>query len=675
MNHPERRIEEPLGGAGQLAVGDFRLDLDRRRLLDASGAAVDLSPRLFDALVYFVAHRGELLDKDRLLAALWPGQVVEENNLNKAVSALRRALGDDGDDKRYLLTVPRRGFRFVAEVRQASPGSAAEALAPAAASAAEALGVPPDSPTGATAPTAPASSQGRRRRPVLALAGAVAVAAVGLGISTGLGVWRRGAEGQAGSTRDPPPLTTLAVLPFRPLADGAGARDEVLELGMADSLITRLSAARGVIVRPVGAVRRYAGRDTDALQAGRELGVGWVLEGTVAQHGERLRATARLLDARDGSAAWSGSFDETFTHVFDVQESISRRVAEVLMPRLGEHERGALGVAGTQSTETYRLYLEARYQSLLFRPDAYRRSIALYERALRADPRYAYAWVGLADVLRRELFTSNTPPRPAFERIRAAAERAVEIDPQYGDGVAMLGWVTFLFEWDWVRAERTFTRARELNPSSTDAHNGLAHIHLSHGRRAEALLDFVRAREVDPHSVLQNTHEGGALAANGRTDEAIQRIQRALQIGPGFWIGHLFLGNLLFAIGQTDAALASLRRAVDLSGGSAWANGPLGWTLGESGRTDEARAVLSAMLAKAREGFISPAMVALVHVGLGERESALAALDRAYEERDIRLAFLHMDHRWNALRVESRFVALSHKLALDPKPPAGRCIF
>jgi DNA-binding winged helix-turn-helix (wHTH) protein/TolB-like protein len=675
MNHPERRSEESLGGAGQLAIGDFRLDLGRRRLLDASGAAVELSPRLFDALVYFVAHRGELLDKDRLLAALWPGQVVEENNLNKAVSALRRALGDDGDDKRYLLTVPRRGFRFVAEVREASPGTAAEALTTAAASAAEASKIPPDAPAGATAPTAPASSPGRRRRPVLALAGAAAVAAVGLGLATGLGVWRRDAEGQASSTRDTPPLTTLAVLPFRPLADGAGARDEVLELGMADSLITRLSAARGVIVRPVGAVRRYAGRDTDALQAARELGVGWVLEGTVAQHGQRLRATARLLDARDGSAAWSGSFDETFTHVFDVQESISRRVAEVLMPRLGEHERSALGVAGTQSTETYWLYLEARYQSLLFTPDAYRRSIALYERALRADPRYAYAWAGLADVLRRELFTSNTPPRPTFERIRAAAERAVEIDPQYGDGVAMLGWVAYLFEWDWVRAERAFTRARELNPSSIDVHHGLAHLHLSHGRRAEALRDFVRAREVDPLSLLQNTHEGGALAANGRTDDAIQRIQRALQIGPGFWIGHLFLGNLLFAIGQTDAALASLRRAVELSGGSAWANGPLGFALGEAGQSHAARSVLRGMQSKSRVSLISPAMIALVHVGLGESGAALSALEQAYQDRDIRLAFLHMDHRWNALRADPRFVALSHKLALDPKPPAGRCIF
>lgn len=242
-----------------------------------------------------------------------------------------------------------------------------------------------------------------------------------------------------------------------------------------------MSAARGVIVRPVGAVRRYAGKagaiGVDPIRAARELGVGWVLEGTIAQRGERLRVTARLLDVRNGSAAWSDSFDETFTHVFDVQETISRRVAAVLMPRLDERERGALGVAGTRSVETYRLYLEARYLSQLLTPDAYRRSIVLYEQAIAADPRCAYAWYGLADALRRRHFTSNTPPRQTFERMRAAAQPAVEIDPRYGDGWAMLGWVVYLFDWDWPRSSAWRssaphrTAACRLKPSMS-AHSG-----------------------------------------------------------------------------------------------------------------------------------------------------------------------------------------------------------
>jgi len=667
MNRSESQVDASTTAGTQLAVGDFRLDLVRRRLLDSRGAAVEISPRLFDALVFFVEHRGQLLDKDQLLGALWPGQVVEENNLNKTVSALRRALGDDGDDKRYLLTVPRRGFRFVADVREVAVH---ETPSPAQAAAADPVPGASGADSGAALSVQGTAWTARPRRRVAILAGTATAMVAGLGMAWR--GWQRRSDRDADSAAPASALlTTLAVLPFRPLA-GGGPRDEVLEIGMADSLIARLSAARGVIVRPVSAVRTYSGRDADPMQAARELGVDWVLEGTVQQHGERTRVTARLLDVNNGSAAWSGSFDETFNHVFDVQEAISRRVAGVLMPHLGERERGALGVAGTRSTDVYRIYLEARYVSQLYTPDAYRRAIALYEQAIAADPRYAYAWHGLADVLRRTQYTSNTPPRQTFERIRAAAQRAVEIDPRYGDALAMLGQVAYWFDWDWPRAERLFTLAGELNPSSIDVHHGLAHVHLSHGRSADALQSFTRAREFDPQSPLANTHEGGTLASNGRVDEGIARIRRALQIGPGFWIGHLILGNVLFNSGQADAALASLRRAVELSRGSAWASGPLGHALGESGRTEEARAVLRGMLAQSRDAFISPSMIALVHVALGEHSAALTALEQAHQARDIRVVFLQVDHRWNPLRPDPRFISLATKLGFDPGPPKSK---
>jgi DNA-binding winged helix-turn-helix (wHTH) protein/TolB-like protein/Tfp pilus assembly protein PilF len=635
MNSSEDRIQ---GVVTQLAFGEFRLDLVRRRLLDAEGAAIELSPRHFDALAYFVEHPGELLDKDRLLGALWPGQVVEENSLNKLVSALRKALGDDGEGKRFLLTVPRRGFRFVAEVR---PVAAAETP-----------------PVPAVEATAPPSEPTWRRRNWLAGGAAAAAAAIG----AGLWRWRLRTDDRPAEA-----LTTLAVLPFRPLADTA--RDEVLELGMADSLITRLSAARGVIVRPVGAVRRYLARDTEPLRAAQELGVSWVLEGTIQRQGERTRVSARLLDVSSGAAVWSGSFDETFTHVFDFQEAISRRAAEVLMPRLGERDRGALGGSGTRNAQAYRLYLEARYHSLLFTPDAYGRAIALYEQAIAADPRYAYAHAGLADAHRRTQFTSNTAPRETFEKVRAAAQRAVELDPQFGDGLANLGWVAYWYDWDWPGAERTMRRALELNPSSVDGHYGVAHVCLSTGRYAEALASFSRAREVDPQSLITNTLEGGMLAMSGRVEEGLTRIRHAMQINPGFWIAHLFLGNVLFNIGRIDAALAALRQAVELSDDSAWASGPYGYALAQAGQVEPAREVLRGMQTRSRSGYVSPATLALVHTGLGEFEAALTALNRAHEARDIRLAFLQIDHRWEPLRGDARFAALAAKLKLDPRQP------
>jgi TolB-like protein/DNA-binding winged helix-turn-helix (wHTH) protein/Flp pilus assembly protein TadD len=628
-----------------LAFGAFRLDLVRRQLLDAQGTAVELSPRHFDALAYFVEHRGELLDKDRLLEALWPGQVVEENSLNKLISVLRKALGDDGANRRFLLTVPRRGFRFVADVRQLP--------------APETQLVPSVEPT-----TPPAHGPALRRRAWLA-GGAAAVAA-----SVGAGYW----AWQARTDKRPAGATnTLAVLPFKPLADAA--RDEVLELGMADSLITRLSAARGVIVRPVGAVRRYLGHDTEPLRAAQELGVAWVLEGTIQQQGERTRVTARLLDVNTGSAAWSGTFDESVTHAFDVQDAISRRVADVLMPRLGERDLGALGGSGTRNAEAYRLYLEARYHSLLLTPDAYLHAIALYDQAIAADPRYAYAYAGLADTHRRTQFTSNTAPRETFEKVRTAAQRAVDLDPQYSDGLSNLGWVAYFFDWDWPRAERTMRRALELNPSSVDAHSGLAHVCLTTGRHTEALLSFSRAREVDPQSLITNTVEGGMLTMSGRVEEGLARIRHAMQINRGFWIAHLFLGNVLFNIGRTEAALASLQQAVGLSGGSAWASGPYGHALALAGHAEPAREVLRGMQARGRSGYVSPAALALVHTGLGESEAALAMLEKAHEVHDIRLVFLQIEHRWEPLRGDARFAALAAKLNLDPGHPKTKCAF
>lgn len=650
MNQSENAIDAPR--ATQLAVGDFRLDLAQRRLIGADGAAVELSPRLFDALVYFVEHRGELLDKDRLLAALWPGQVVEENNLNKAVSALRRALGDDGVERRYLLTVPRRGFRFVAEVRalaQAVPGLAA---APAA-----------DAGRGPAQPVPPVAAWRRRR--VIAAAAAAAGAAVAAAYA-----WHRYT-----TTALPrhAAAMTLAVLPFRPLASERS--DAALELGMADSLIARLSVAPGVIVRAVGSVRRYAGRDVDPLQAARELDAAWVLEGSLQQSDGRLRVTARLLDVRDGSAAWSGNFDELFTGVFEVQDAISRRVADVLVPRLTEQQLALLGAGGTRSADAYRHYLQARYHAQLFTPEAFRSALSLYEQALAADPRYAYAYVGVADLHRRTLFTSNAAPRTALGAARAAAARAVELDPQSGDAWAQLGWVAYYQDWDWPRAEQTMRHAMQLNPSSVDAHQGLAHILMTTGRGAESLQSFTQARQIDPHSLLANALEGGMLAMHGRSDEALARIDRALAINPRFWIGHLVRGAVLLNSTQTAAGLQALRRAAELAGGSAWATGPLAHALATSGHADEARTLLAEMLAKGRTGYISPAYVALVHVGLGETAPALDALERAVEVGDHRLVFLQVDHRWAPLRTSPRFMALVQKLRLDPRAPAWKSTF
>ncbi len=300
----------------RLAFGDFVLQRSQQRVLRGDGSELSLTPRLFSALLLFVDNRDTLLDKDRLMRMLWPGLVVEENNLSQTISSLRRALGDDPAGSRYIQTVARRGFRFIAPVTMLD--DAAPLAAPGAAS-------PPPAPETTSAEPAapslhgPAIRQSRR----LALAGAAAAAVAGTVL------WLRD---WGPAVHSPPARATLAVLPFKPLA--TESRDELLELGMADSLITRLSLVPGMVVRSVGSVRRYAGNDQDPVRAARDLDVDWIVDGSLQRRGSQLRVSARLLRASDGSAAWSDSFDAQFTGVFDMQDQISARVLQALAPRL-----------------------------------------------------------------------------------------------------------------------------------------------------------------------------------------------------------------------------------------------------------------------------------------------------------------------------------------------------
>ena len=229
-----------------------------------------------------------------------------------------------------------------------------------------------------------------------------------------------------------PRLSTLAVLPFKPLV--SDARDELLEVGMADSLIARLSTVPGLVVRSIGSVRRYAGADQDPLRAARDLDVAWIVDGSLQRRGDQLRVTARLLRAADGSAAWSGSFDEKFTGVFEVQDVISARVAQVLAPSL-EVFAGApspqTGLGGTRNTDAYQLYLAAARHAQDMRADGLRKSIDLYKQALELDPGYALAWVGLAETYRRTLFGADAVPSEVFEpaRLRGAARSGRRTEP------------------------------------------------------------------------------------------------------------------------------------------------------------------------------------------------------------------------------------------------------
>jgi len=638
--------------------GGFVLDPLRRQLRQrADGSAIELTPRVFDALLLFVEHPGELLDRETLFQRLWPGLVVEDNNLSQTLSALRRALGDQQHD-RFVLTVPRRGFRFVCPVREIELDGEGRPPSPVAAAPAD----PRDAEEPiASAPTDVVAAPPRARR----WAGHAAIAAVVVAVALVAG-WLFARNGAA--DRGAPPLpTTLAVLPFKPLV--AEHRDEVLELGMADSLIVRVSTTPGLVVRSIGSVRRFAGPEQDPVAAARQLDAQWILDGTVQRWGDRLRVTARLLRTADGTASWSGSFDERFDDVFTVQEKIAERVAQLLIPKLGgaalEPTR-----SGTYDTEAYRLYLTARFHAQTIRPSALVRSVELYQRAIERDPNYALAHAAMADSLRRLTVGADAAPGPTLVRARAAALRALQIDPRSADGHAALGWVQWWHDWDWAAAEQSFRRAIAINPNVAEAHLGLGHLLLSQRRAGdEGLQAIARARELDPLSRISNTLEAGYLIGRGQRDAGLARLNKALEIDPDFWPAQLLLASVHQAAGEIDRAIAAAQRAEQLSEGSAQAVARLGTVLALAGRRAEAVGVLERLMARAQQRYVPPMMIAEVQCAIGERERTLDWLDKALVERDIHLPFVMITPCLGALRGEPRFDALARKLALPDRPP------
>src|SRR5215207_32952 len=455
--------------------GDFRLDAARRLLLRRDdGQAVKLTSKAFDTLLYMVRHAGTVLNKDELMRAVWPDTIVEENNLSQNVFALRRALGEKQGENRYIVTVPGRGFSFVAAVAPLAGGESADVTEGAL------RGGRGEEVSNVITPAR--GQSGWRRKRLIILAGII-IAALG---GTALYLWRMRTKSVHAA-----PIRIVAVLPFKPLV--VENRDEALELGMADALITKLGSTRGLIVRPLASARRYGGMEQDPLAAGRELQVDSVVDGNIQRWGDRIRVTARLIGV-GGEQLWAGQFDEKFTDIFAVQDAISRRVAGALALHLSGEEEVRLTKSHTENAAAYELYLKGRYHFFKLTPPEVRKGAEFFQEAVKVDPTYALAYAGIADAYRTLPITSDVAPNDAFPKAKEAVTKALELDDSLAEAHASSGWIKLWFDWDWAGSEGEFRRALDLNPYYADAHRGYAHLLSNTGRYEEALREVERAR-------------------------------------------------------------------------------------------------------------------------------------------------------------------------------------
>jgi len=455
----------------------------------------------------------------------------------------------------------------------------------------------------------------------------------------------------------------IAVLPFRPLV--VDDRDEALELGMADTLIARLSAIRDVVVRPLSSVRKYTPLEQDALEAGRDLVVDFVLDGSLHVREGRIRITARLVNVQTGGSLWARSFDEEFTDVFRLQDTIATKTVTALALKLGDSEEANLRRRYTENAEAYQLYLQGWFYLGKLTQSSIHKGIEFFRRAIDADPTYALAYAGLADAYRRLPISSDIPPREAFPVGKAAAMHALQMDPNLAQAHMSLGFIHFWFDWDWERAENEFQRSLELDPEHAETHMSYAVMLTGLGRFRQAIEEGQRSVELNPLSLIVIANFGWVLHCAGHGAEARVQLERALDIDPDFWVAHLHKARVEVMENAYSDAIATLGKARKFSGENSETIALLGYAYALAGDRKNARAMLDSLQATSATRYVPPHNIAVIFNGLNEQEKALQWLETAYEDRDVRLAFLKADPKWNSMRKHPRFQALIRRIGLD----------
>ncbi len=653
MNRQEKHFYE---------FGPFRLDATQRLLL-REGSVVPLTLKAFDLLLVLVKSDGQVLTKDELMRKVWPDSYVEEANLSHHIHKLREALGRELGDK-YIETLARRGYRFVAGVTNVQAEDVElqareHSHARIAVKESESVVHPPaaDSvvaePGRATNPEA--VSRKRKRLSPRAWAGA----AVGLLLllAGGYVLWTRHATPTIASTSQ---IRSLAVLPFRPLS--AESHDESLELGMADALITKLSNVKQVVVRPTSSVLKYTAAGQDLLAAGREQSVDAIVEGQMQKAGDRIRFTVHLIRVSDGAPMWAGTFDDRFTNVFAVQDEISQEVAQALVSKLTGTEQQQISKHYTDNIEAYQLYQKGRVYWWKFSPEGAEKSISYFNQAIALDPNYALAYAGLSFSYSVQGAIGSIPPIEAYPKVKSAAETAVKLDDTLAEGHVALGGKSLFFERDWASARKELERAIELNPNQPDAHELLGYYWEVAGQYDKAGAELKSAQKITPLMGLINMDVAALEYYQHHYDEAIDLYGKAHTLDPDFVPFPYMLAQANERKGAYEMAIDECRKALVSSPNNPNILIALGYAYASAGRKDEAQTILKSSLDKRKQHFVSPFMIALLYTSLAKKDEAFDWLNKAYDERDPQLIWLHVDPQLDSLHSDPRFAQMLQRM-------------
>jgi TolB-like protein/DNA-binding winged helix-turn-helix (wHTH) protein/Flp pilus assembly protein TadD len=633
-NHPPRRLR----------FGVFEAD-PRLGELTKHGKRLPLQEQPFQLLAMLLERPGELVSREELRAKIWPQTIVDfDHGLNKAISKIRDALGDSAENPRFIETVARRGYRFLADVAVVQDG-------------------PPERAAGDPALQADAGPLARpeagisSRAPPRALTWRLAGFGLALVLAAALSWILYTSRNSA------PTIRSLAVLPLGNLS-GDTSQDYFAD-GMTEELITQLGQISALRVISSSSVMRYKGAGKPLAEIARELNVQAVVEGGVLRSGDRVRITAQLIRVPADEQMWAQSYEGDLRDTLALQSKVAQAIAEQIRATLSRRQQAALRKPRTVSPDAYEAYLKGRYFWNKRTGDGLKKAIDYFSRAIEMDRTYAEAYSGLADsyALAGDWLYGVLSPQDAFRQARAAATRALALDETLGEAHTSLAFALDLYAWDWAAAEKEYKRAIELNPGYATAHHWYGWHLLVMGRTSEGIFEMRRAESLDPLSLIISADLAEALCIAHLYDESVQQSKRTLDLDPNFALAHYQLGQALAQKHLHDEAIAELQRAIELSGHSGAFDSNLAYVYAVSGRKVEAENIIKDLEARPDKNPSIDANIALVYVGLGDHDQAMIWLNKAYEARFNPSILLRPG--FDPLRSDARFEDLRRRLGLQ----------
>jgi TolB-like protein/DNA-binding winged helix-turn-helix (wHTH) protein/Flp pilus assembly protein TadD len=639
MNQSEQR-------AKTVRFGVFQLDLASGELYK-HGIRLKLQDQPIQVLTVLLERPGQVVSREELRQRLWGDDtfVDFDHSLNISINKLRDALGDSASTPRFIETLPRKGYRFIAP---AVVEVEAQALIKQEHSTEASAGSPPGGP---------------KKRP-MALITSLAAAILVSGLIVWMRTWPSATPPGSGKM-------LLAVLPFENLT--GDQNEDFFVAGLHEEMITQLGRVHpsrlGVIAR--NSVTQYAGQHTPVTQIAHDLHVSYVVDGAVRSAGDRFRISAQLIQTSDQTQLWAETYDVGMKDILKLQEDVARRVADSLALEFLPEAQRELVATHTQNVEAYEAYLRGRYLWSFETRSAIDQAIAEFQKAIRLDPNYAPAYAGLADAYLVLGGYGFVPPEQAFPAGKEAAAKALELAPNLSDAYSSLGFSAFYYDWNWPEAERMLRKAIELEPNNQLAHEFYGSFLHIMGRLDEAEVQCRIAMELGPMSAWIHDDKGWLLLTRGRPQEAAEEFRKAIEFNSRFPAAHLSLAVAYSRLKEFDRALAEVHTAEELGGDPTRVMEVLGSTQALSGDVAAAKATVQRLISGKFQGRVSPYSVALIYTALGRKPDALDWLEKGYREKESWLPWIGVLREWDSLRSEPRFAELLRKLKLQ-EHGAGR---